>query len=168
MSPKVKQTGVLQMKNLVIVFFLIGLVFIGSTDFYVSSANESLEAKCAIQKFDAAYKNAKAVFVGEVIAEEKDGDKKIFVFKVKKFWKGIEDAKVKVAVYENPRFQAPYDFGETHLVFAKDDEEGGLFDGRCSRSKDLDGFSSDLKDDLKQLGEGKTCINLAKEEKKKN
>lgn len=158
------------MKNLFVCFLFIGLVFVGSSNFYVSSAstNKSLEAKCAIQKFDDEYANSKAVFIGEVISVEIDGDKKIYEFKVKKYWKGIEDTKVKVAVYENMRFQSPYNAEKTFLVFAKEDENGELFDQRCSRSKDLNGTSADLKDDLKKLGEGKTCISLEdKEEKKK-
>ncbi len=161
------------MKNPLMIVFLFALfVFVSSTNPAVPTATgDPAEAKCAIRTFDNEYEYAKAVFVGEVTGEEKDGDKTIFEFKVKKFWKGIEDTKVKVAVYENPRFQAPFDVGETHLVFAKENEDSGeLWDGRCSRSKDLNGFSSDLKDDLKKLGEGKTCISLddkEKEEKKK-
>jgi hypothetical protein len=153
------------MKNLIWLCLLVGLFFISSSGSKVSSASENLNAKCATPNFERAYKNARAVFIGEVIGVEKDGDKKIFEFKVKKFWKGIEGAKVKVITYENRRYQPPYDVGETHLVFAKDDEEGGLYDGRCSRSRDLNGLSPSLKDDLKELGEGKTCISLEKEEK---
>lgn len=153
------------MKNLVALFLLVGMFFVSSADLNVSSANEVLEAKCAMPKFDDAYKNAKAVFIGEVIGVEIAGDKKIFKFRVKKFWKGIEEATVKVAVYENLRFQAPYYASDTFLVFANDDEEGGLVDGRCSRSKALNGTSPDLKDDLKKLGKGKTCINLSQEPK---
>lgn len=153
------------MKNLTVIFLFIGLFFVSSSNHFVATANESAEVKCAMMKFDKAFKNAKAVFVGEVIGMEKDGNKKIFEFKVKRFWKGIKDTKVKVAVRESPRFQAPYDVGETHLVFAKDDENGGLWDGRCSRSRDLDGFSPSLKEDLKKLGDGKTCISLSEESK---
>lgn len=155
------------MKHFIVVFLLVGSMLLGSSYINISKANEITYAKCAIPKLDTTYKNAKAVFIGEVISEEKDGDKKIFEFKVKRFWKGIEDTKVKVAVYENFRFQAPYEVGKTFLVFANEDKEGGLIDGRCSRSKDIEGSSSELKDDLKKLGEGKTCINLSKEKEEK-
>ncbi len=158
------------MKNLVVLFLLIGMFFVSSNNLNVSSANEIneiTEAKCAMPNFDAAYKNAKAVFIGEVIAVEIDGDKKIFEFRVKKFWKGIEDTTVKVAVYENMRYESPYYASKTFLVFANDDEDGGLIDGRCSRSKDLNGSSADLKDDLKKLGKGKTCISLSDETEEK-
>jgi hypothetical protein len=155
------------MRNLTAFFLLIGLFLISSNNFEVSSANGPTNAKCAMLNFEQAYDQAKAVFVGEAIAIETDGDKKIFEFKVKKFWKGIEDTKIKVSVYENMRYQSPYKVGETFLVYAKDDEEGGLFDGRCSRSRDIEGFDPSLKEDLKSLGEGKTCISLSgnKEEK---
>ncbi len=155
------------MRGLIAVFLLIGLFFISLGNFEVSSANDSNDAKCAMPNFERSYENAKAIFLGEVIAVETDGDKKIFEFKVKKFWKGIEDTKVKVSVYENMRYQSPYKVGETFLVFANDDEEGGLLDGRCSRSRNMDGYAPSLKEDLKSLGEGKTCISLSEEKKVK-
>ena len=145
------------MKELSLIVLLSAAIFTGLANFNFSNANEYSSVKCAVPKFDTAYKNAEAVFVGKVLAVEKDGDKKIIEFKIEKFWKGVNKAKVKISVYENFRFQSPYDVGETHLVFAKlnkDSEE--LWDGRCSRSKDLEGFSPDLKDDLEKLGEGKT------------
>ena len=159
------------MKYLSAVFLLVGTISAVSAGFAsaTNATNEAFMPRCAVQKFDAAYKNAKAVFIGEVVGEEQDGDKKIFEFKVKKFWKGIGESRVKVAVYESPRYQAPYEVGETHLVFAGEGEDGELTDGRCSRSKDLRGTSADLDDDLKSLGEGKTCISLEDgEENKEN
>jgi hypothetical protein len=159
------------MKNLATFCLLIGAVWFFSAGFVpaTNGMNEASEPRCAVQKFDAAYKNAKAVFIGEVVGEEQDGDRKIFEFKVKKFWKGIEETRVKITVYESPRYQAPYETGETHLVFAGENEDGELTDGRCSRSKDLKGTSADLDEDLKSLGEGKTCIGLADgEENKEN
>ncbi len=148
------------MKKTILAFLTISICLVYSPNYYGLTAENHLSAKCAIMKFDAEYKNSKAVFIGEVINIEKDGDKKIIEFKVKKFWKGIKDSKIKVTVYENFRFESPFDKSETHLVFAKDNEEGGLWDGRCSRSKDLNGTSSDLEDDLKALGKGKTCDSL--------
>lgn len=148
------------MKNITSVLILVGVCLFYSADFYGSVNGENLNVRCATPKFDVEYKNSKAVFVGEVVNVEKDGDKKIIEFKVKKYWKGVKETKVKISVYETPRWQSPFDVSETHVVFAKDDEEGGLRDGRCSRSKDLEGLSADLEDDLKKLGEGKTCIDL--------
>ena len=139
---------------------LLGSLFVGSTSFDVSSANESLNVKCAMPNFKNAYKNAEAVFVGEVIGVEKKGEIKTFEFRVKKFWKGIEDTTVKVITNESFRYQAPYKVGETFLVFAKDNDKGGLWDGRCSRTRNMDSFAPSLKEDLKSLGEGKTCISL--------
>ncbi len=121
---------------------------------------ESNAPKCAIQKFDDEYKNSKAVFVGKVVKEKKDGNKKIFEFEVSKYWKGIESKMVKVVVTENMRFQAQFKLDGNYLVFAKDNEEGGLWDGRCSRSRDLEGFGGEVEEDLTKLGDAKTCIDL--------
>lgn len=148
------------MKKIILTFLTINICLICSSDFYGLTGRNYLSADCIFPTFASEYKNSKAVFIGEVINIEKDGDKKIVEFKVKKYWKGIEDSKIKIIVYENFTFVSPYDKGETHLVFAKDNEEGGLWDDKCSRSKDLNGTSSDLEDDLKALGKGKTCISL--------
>ncbi len=118
----------------------------------VRTANES---RCAIQTFDKEYAASKAVFVGRVVGESKDGDSKTFEFEVERYWKGDDLAKVNVTVHENPRFQAQYGIGGRFLVFAKGDGEGGLVDGRCSRSKDLDRFPEGAEEDLEKLGKGK-------------
>jgi hypothetical protein len=149
------------MKKIISALLIVGFCLSYSMDNYGSVNEENLNLRCAFPKFEKEYENSKAVFIGEVINVEKDGNKKITEFRVKKYWKGIKESKVKVTVYENPRFQSPFDKGETHLVFAKEfEEDEGLQDGRCSRSKDMNGLSSDLEDDLKKLGEAKTCINL--------
>ena len=122
---------------------------------------EGGRAKCAMPSFAQAYKNSAAVFVGEVIKEAKVGDNREFIFRVERYWKGIAAKKVKVLVYENPRYQAQFEKGKSFLVFATEDEDSGiLFDGRCSRSAEIGGYSSSLKDDLDKLGAGKTCIDL--------
>lgn len=113
-------------------------------------------ARCAVRFFEAEYAISKAVFVGKVVESAKDGDTKIFTFEIERFWKGVEDKKVKVAVFENPRFQAQFRDGGRFLVFAKEDEEHGLSDGRCSRSKDLDRFAEGADEDLEKLGPGET------------
>ncbi|MCB1023528.1 MAG: hypothetical protein KDB79_04005 [Acidobacteria bacterium] len=124
-----------------------------------SVAAETVLAKCAMLKFDAEYKNSKAVFVGKVIAIEKDGDSRIFEFEVQKFWKGIDSKTVKVSVYENMRFQAQFKVDREYLVFAKGSDSGILWDGRCSRSRDLAGFGGEVDEDLKSLGDAKKPVN---------
>lgn len=111
-------------------------------------------ARCAIRSFEAEYEGSRAVFIGRVIEVEKEGDTKIFTFEIERFWKGVDSRKVKVAVYENPRFQAQFREEGRFLVFAKEDEEHGLSDGRCSRSKDLDRFKEGAEEDLEKLGPG--------------
>ncbi|MCO6511977.1 MAG: hypothetical protein J5I65_14420 [Aridibacter famidurans] len=112
-------------------------------------------ARCAIPDFEREYENSKAVFIGTVKKALEDGDRKIFEFEVEKYWKGVEESKVVVAVHENPRFEAQFAEGGRFLVFAKSDEEGGLMDGRCSRSKDLDKFAEGAEEDLRKLGPAK-------------
>ncbi len=148
------------MKKIILAVLTITICILYSPNFYGLAVENHSPMNCIIRGFEGEYKNSKAVFIGEVINIEKEGDKKIIEFKVKKFWKGIKDSKVKVVVYETFRFESPFDIGETHLVFAKDNGAGELWNHRCSRSKDLNGTSSDLEDDLKSLGKGKTCINL--------
>ncbi len=117
-------------------------------------------AKCAIMKFKDEYKRSKAVFVGKVINVDRDGDKKVFEFAVKKFWKGIDGKKVKVSVHENRRYQAQFKIDRSYLVFAKESDKGEIWDGRCSRSRDLEGYREAVEEDLRKLGKGKTCIDL--------
>lgn len=140
--------------NLLLVTFCICLFY--SAGVLALTDKENLFANCIIVNFDSEFENSKAVFIGEVTDIEKDGDKKIIEFKVKKYWKGIEKDTVKIYVYESLRFEPLYNIGEIHLIFAKDDGKSGLWDNKCSRSKDLDKISSDLEDDLKALGKGKT------------
>ncbi|REJ75622.1 MAG: hypothetical protein DWQ47_09135 [Acidobacteria bacterium] len=111
--------------------------------------------RCAIPTFEVEFERSQAVFIGKVISIEKDADRKVFEFEIEKFWKGVEESKVVVTVSENPRFQAQFTKGGRFLVFAKADEEGGLFDGRCSRSKDLDRNPEGAEEDLDKLGPGK-------------
>lgn len=150
------------MRHLFIGFLCLVISLIGYSDNRKVTAENSRNAKCAMLTFKQAKKRAKAIFVGEVISVEKEGNKKIIEVQVEKYWKGIEDPIVKIKVSENFRYQSPYKVGETHLVYAKDDENGGLWDGRCSRSRNVEGFSPSLKEDLKKLGKAKTCIPLKK------
>ena len=109
-------------------------------------------AKCAVMSVRNALQSSRAVFVGEVIAEEKNGDIKTFTFKVEKYWKGENKKKIEVFVYQTARYQSPFKEGEKFLVYAFADEDGDLSVSRCSRSRALEY----AEDDLKQLGEGKT------------
>lgn len=107
--------------------------------------------KCAIPNLKTALRNSGAVFVGKVLSVTKNGDEKIFEFRVEKYWKGARRKKIKVSVLENNRFQAWFQVGESYLVFARADEDGKLRDGRCSASKTL----SEASGDLKELGRAK-------------
>ncbi len=120
--------------------------------------------KCATPSFDSEYRDSSAVFVGEVTKSGKEGDKRLFVFRVKHFWKGVSSKEIEISVFENMRYQAAFEEGKSYLVFAKSNEDGSLYDGRCSRSGEIGGYSSSLKDDLLSLGEPKTCIDLKEEE----
>ena len=144
------------MNRIVLVFLLTACVAFGGTG--VISGNPG--TKCATPKFKVEYDNSRAVFVGEVIEDRKEGNTRYFVFKVRKFWKGVKSETIEVSVNENRRFQAPFKMGKTFLVFAKANNEDGLYDGRCSHSAGIGGYSSTLKDDLEKLGKAKTCIDL--------
>jgi hypothetical protein len=112
----------------------------------------SASKKCAVLTVKRAVEYSKAVFVGEVIAEEKNGDVKTFKFKVEKYWKGEDMGELTVFVYQTPRYQSPFKEGGRFLVYAFAGEDGRLTVARCSRSKD----ARYAEDDLRELGEGKT------------
>lgn len=131
----------------------------------ISSVEAGSGARCAIPKFEKAFEQAEAVFIGEVLSEKAEGRMKTFVLEVKRFWKGVESRKMTINVYENPRYQAQFKVGKSYLVFAEADDDGRLFDRRCSRTKLIMKESiGSLKDDLKALGEAKTCIELGQSE----
>lgn len=109
-------------------------------------------ARCAVYTVKRALEISRAVFAGEVIGEEKNGDVKTFKFKVEKYWKGEDTKEIEVFVYQTPRYQSPFKDGEKFLVYAMGDEDGKLTVSRCSRSRALEYAG----DDIKQLGEGKT------------
>jgi len=111
----------------------------------------NFNSKCAIASFQTAYSQSKAVFVGEVVGEDKDGDTRTFDFKVEKYWKGSDAAKVEILVYETARYQAWFKKGGKYLIYATADEDGKLHVGRCSRSRDLE----NAEEDLQKLGKGK-------------
>jgi len=122
----------------------------------VSAVGRAETAKCATMTFEKEYEQTKAVFLGEVLNARKEGDKSIFEFRVKKYWKGIARRNVIVEVNEYARYQAQFKIGGKYLVFARAEGDGRLFDMRCSRSKDLDGYGGAVQEDLKKLGKAKT------------
>jgi len=147
-------------------FIFLSLVFVfvmATSDILAAPNSGESNGKCAMLNFEKAYKNAGAVFVGEVVEIKKDGNKRVFTFKIKKYWKGIEGKTIDVAAHENRRYQAPFEEGKSFLVFAKADEDGGFWDGRCSRTRNMESYAPSLKEDLEKLGEGKTADDEMKE-----
>jgi hypothetical protein len=137
---------ILKIFALGVIFSTIAFVFPSNLSNAKNANSETFGARCAIPTFAAAKNQARAIFVGKVLNKKSNGDEKIFEFEIKKYWKGDNKKKIKVSVYENPRFQAWFETGETYLVFADaDGDEGKLFVGRCSRSKEIDAASEDLK-----------------------
>lgn len=134
-----------------VVFSAICIIFSSNFRTTESAGSVSLSSKCAIATFQSAYQQSKAVFVGEVVSEEKNGDTKTFDFKVEKYWKGKDAKSIEIDVYETSRYQAFFKEGEKYLIYATADENGKLRVGRCSRSRDVDNAG----DDLRQLGKGK-------------
>src|SRR5215203_622674 len=109
-----------------------------------ASGTVNFGGKCAIQSFQAAFDGSKAVFVGEVVGEEKNGDIRTFDFKVEKYWKGADAKRLEISVYETSRFQAWFKQGGKYLIYAPADEDGHLRVYRCSRSRDLEYAEEDL------------------------
>ena len=133
------------------VFSVIGFGF--SSNFQTANGANlaNFGAKCAVPTFENAYRQAKSVFVGEVVGEEKSGDVRTFEFKVEKYWKGSSAGRIKIHVYETPRFQAWFKKGDSYLIYANADDNGKLRVSRCSRSSDLELAEKDLQ----KLGKGK-------------
>jgi hypothetical protein len=117
----------------------------------VSAMESASFAKCAIQPFNVEYENSKSIFAGKVLSVRKEGDEKIFTFRVEKYWKSKVKKNVEVRYYENMRYQAWLEVGKRYLVYAKGENNGVLSDGRCSWTKSY----SDAKGDLKLLKKGK-------------
>lgn len=140
------------------VFLAIAVIFSainpGFSSMCVKAKAETFSAangKCAVRKFSDAFQNSKAVFLGEVISEKKNGDYKTFKFKVEKYWKGTNVKTIEVSVYETMRYQAFYKIGEKYLVYARTGENGKFLDGRCSRSQSVENAS----DDITKLGKAR-------------
>jgi hypothetical protein len=133
------------------VFSAIGVGLSSNIQTTESAVSFNREMKCRIAPFKEAYEQSKAVFVGEVVGDEKNGDTRTFDFKVEKYWKGADVKNIEINIYETARFQAWFKKGEKYLVYATAGDDGKLHVGRCSRSRDAE--ESD--EDLQQLGKGK-------------
>jgi len=133
------------------VFSVIGFGFLSNFQTANGANRANFGAKCAVPTFENAYRQAKSVFVGEVVGEEKSGDVRTFEFKVEKYWKGSAAKRIKIHVYETARFQAWFKKNGRYLIYADADEKGRLRVYRCSRSRDIE-FAEE---DLPKLGKGK-------------
>lgn len=137
---------------------LIAAIVVLSAMFYsfssktaVAKSENEIAVKCRILSFDEAFDYSDAVFVGKVVSESKSGDVKTFEFEVEKYWKGANKKKININVYETMRYQAQFEIGERYLIYATANDESKLNVGRCSRSREAEGAS----EDLKKLGAGK-------------
>ena len=82
------------MKLLTVLFLAITVLIAFSPNESAASGKEyESMAKCAMPSFEAAYRDSKAIFVGKVLSERKEGDEKIFTFRVEKYWKGKKSRK---------------------------------------------------------------------------
>jgi hypothetical protein len=140
------------MKSLTILFLTIAtFTAILNNQSQVSAMESTTLAKCAMPTFQMALRDSKAIFAGKVVSVRKEGDEKIFKFKVEKYWKGMQSKTVEISYYENMRYQAWLKVGGRYLVYARGNDDGTLSDGRCSLTKNY----SEAKGDLKLLGKGK-------------
>lgn len=121
------------------------------TGFASETQNSETPEKCLIPSAKSAYMNSKAVFVGEVLSKEGNGDVKTFTFRVEKYWKGVKRTEIKVSVRESMRYEAWFEVGGKYLVFARADNDGNFWDGKCSGTKSLENASRDIK----ELGKAK-------------
>ncbi len=131
------------------VFSAIGIFLLSNVK--VTESAGLINSRCYIASFKSTYRQSKAVFVGKVVSEEKNGDTKVFKFEVQEYWKGANAKNVEISVYETARYQAWFKKGEKYLIYAGIGEDGKLQIGRCSRSI----AAANATEDLKQLGKGK-------------
>jgi hypothetical protein len=131
------------------IFLAIGIFL--SSNFRTTESAGFLDSRCAIAPFKTAYQQSKAVFVGKVVSEEKNGDTKTFKFKVERYWKGKLAKNIEINVYETQRYQAWFQKDGKYLIYATAGEDGKLRVDRCSRSREIENGD----EDLKQLGKGK-------------
>lgn len=83
--------------------FVLTFLFLSSMPIAdIERTSGEAEARCAVRSFQNEYDASEAVFVGEVVKTSQVENKKYFVFKVKRFWKGVRSEKIKLLVYENP------------------------------------------------------------------
>lgn len=117
------------------------------------AASVPTAGKCKVPNVETAVKNSEAVFTGKITKVAADGDVKTFTFEVEKYWKGAESEKLEINVQETMRYQAWFEVGETYLVYAHGgaEEDGKLWEVRCSRTKLL----ADASEDVAELGRAK-------------
>lgn len=130
---------------------LVALTIFGIASTHINAAESELMAKCMVPSFKASYQNSKTIFVGKVLSIRKENDYKILTFQVDKYWKSSVKKTVEVKHYEAYNYKVWLQTGGKYLVYAYGDENGNLFDGKCSFTKKY----SDAKSDLKKLGKGK-------------
>lgn len=95
-------------------------------------------------------KKAKAVFVGEVVEAGVGGKSSSYKFRVERYWKGERDELIVVSGAYGT-CSVPFAIGQRWLVYAYDDERGGLMCDICTRTTPL----ADADSDLKALGKSK-------------
>ena len=136
----------------ILIFSAIGLILSSNLKTAESFEIKNELKKCPVPSFQKAFQKAGAVFTGEVLSFEKNGDTKNFEFRIEKYWKGANKRTIQINVYETLRDQAFFKTGEKYLIFADADTSGKLYVARCSRSKEI----NNAEEDLKLLGKAKT------------
>ena len=129
----------------ILIFSAIGLTLSSNLKTAESSEIRYELSKCAVPSFQKAFERAGAVFTGEVLSVEKNGDTRTFEFRIEKYWKGANKRTIQINVYETPRYQAFFKKGEKYLVFADTAESRKFYVARCSRSREITGAAQDLK-----------------------
>ena len=127
------------------------IVIFLSSNFQATKSAGLVNLRCAVSSFNSSYRQSKAVFVGEVVSEEKNEDTKTFKFEIKRFWKGANAKNIEINVYETTRYQAFFKKGEKYLIYATAGEDGKLYVSKCSRSDN----AANAAEDLRKLGKGK-------------
>mgnify|MGYP003576472684 CR=1 FL=1 len=89
-----------------LIFSAIGLILSSNLKTAESFEIKNELSKCAIPSFKKAFERAGAVFSGEVLSVEKNGDTRTFEFRVEKYWKGANKRTIQINVYETVFYRA--------------------------------------------------------------
>lgn len=120
--------------------------------FFIFEPNfPSADGKCYIAPVKEEFSRSSAVFLGDVIREEKNGDIRTFEVRVERYWKGKDSKTISFDVHENTRYQAWFKKNGRYLIYATAGDDGRLRVGRCSRSREIEKAA----DDIAKLGKGK-------------